>query len=850
MLLPRHDSTRRFGRAAVLLLVAVSGFDALLAQDGRYPGARHGGMYMTNYYLPQAPTSTPWAPTWRPDGQRVTVSLDGSLWDVDLEDGTATEIVQGDFYASQPEWSPDGELLAYTADDGQSTIHLRLRHVASGRDTALTRAAGVQVEPRFSPSGDRLAWVTTEPNGYFNVVFATIGPEGLTSEPVAVTYDHEFPRDRLYFGAWDMHLSPTWLPDGRELLLVSNRDVALGSGNVVRVAAQSRGIDEATTVLAEQTLYRTRPDVSPDGSRFVYSSTAGAADEFNNLYVQPTLGGVPYKITHFRHDAFHPRWSPDGERIAYVSNEGGLPQLEILEIHGGRRTSVPIRTRRFSRPTGTLKLTTVDAGDGSATPSRIHLRASDGKLYAPSTSYARISRAGDRVFHQPGTFQLELPTGPVEIVAVKGFEFEPQAVTLDIVEGAVTEHTLTLPRLAEPSESGWYSGSTHVHMNYGGNLRNTLANLKLMSRAEGQDILTEQIANKDNRILDLDIFEPGGGAHSTSEPDLPVVVGQEYRPPFYGHVFMFGMRDHLISPFATGYEGTAVESLYPSNTDMLRKAQEQGAVVGYVHSFYFGDPLDTNLGGAKGFLVDAALGTTDALEWSLAQDGFAPLYAAWSNGLRVTAVGGEDSISDLPYSSMLGSMRTYVRTADRQLSLAGWLEGLVAGRAWVSNGPLLDVEVNNRDPGETVRLEQPGAVKLSVSVSSITPLDRVLVVRNGEILEEVSLEGERRSVSFERSIDIDRSSWIHVRAEGRPQEREPLDARYAQAFTNPFWVEVGAEPVRQEAAADYALRWIDKLQAMAEEHPGWRSDAEKEHVFRQFEEARAVYRQRRQEARR
>ena len=43
-------------------------------------------------------------------------------------------------------------------------------------------------------------------------------------------------------------------------------------------------------------------------------------------------------------------------------------------------------------------------------------------------------------------------------------------------------------------------------MNYGGNMRNTLENLMMMSRAEGQDIVNELVANKDNRILDCDVF--------------------------------------------------------------------------------------------------------------------------------------------------------------------------------------------------------------------------------------------------------------------------------------------------------------------------------------------------------
>ncbi len=94
-----------------------------------------------------------------------------------------------------------------------------------------------------------------------------------------------------------MAITPTWLPDGRELLIVSNRNVPLGSGNVLRVPVAADGVEEAQTVLSEQTLYRTRPDVSLDGKRFIYASTGGSADQFTNLYVQPTVGGEPYKMT-------------------------------------------------------------------------------------------------------------------------------------------------------------------------------------------------------------------------------------------------------------------------------------------------------------------------------------------------------------------------------------------------------------------------------------------------------------------------------------------------------------------------------------------------------------------------
>ena len=606
------------------------------AQAGRYPASRHGGNYMFNFYLPPSPSSTPWAPAWAPDGRSVAVAMAGSIWRVALASGVADELTYGTAYHSSPDWSPDGRWIVYTADHDGGAVQLEILDVASGETRALTADEQIHADPVFSPDGTRLAYVATTPSGYFNVYVRPIADGRWNGDPVAVTRDNDFGRNRLYFGPWDMHLTPAWLPDGDELLLVSNRGIPLGSGHVLRVPARAGGIDDATTVLREQTLYRTRPDVASDGRRFVYSSTRGAADQFNNLYVQPTVGGEPYKITFFQHDAFHPRWSPDDEWIAFISNEGGLPRLALLETHGGALRTVTIERRRWKRPMGILSVTTRDAATGAPTGSRVHLTASDGKFYAPGDAYARIGVEGDHVFHHRGRFTVEVPAGRTALTVVKGFEYWPEEVGVEVGAGGVTELTVDLRRMTDMAARGWYSGSTHVHMNYGGNLHNTLENLVMMSAAEDQDVVNEQVANKDNRILDYQFFVPGGGPHPASTPEHLVVVGQEYRPPFYGHVFMFGMRDHLLSPFTMGYEGTAIESLYPSNTDMFRKAKAQGATVGYVHTFGGeADPLHGNLGGGKGFLVDAALGTTDAVEWSeAARAGFFPVYAAWNNGLR------------------------------------------------------------------------------------------------------------------------------------------------------------------------------------------------------------------------
>ena len=47
---------------------------------GTYPAAKQGGNYMHNYYLAPAPSSTPWAPAWSPDGSTIAVAMSGSIW--------------------------------------------------------------------------------------------------------------------------------------------------------------------------------------------------------------------------------------------------------------------------------------------------------------------------------------------------------------------------------------------------------------------------------------------------------------------------------------------------------------------------------------------------------------------------------------------------------------------------------------------------------------------------------------------------------------------------------------------------------------------------------------------------
>src|SRR5438045_3139746 len=151
----------------ILPLVTLS--TALFPQAAEYPASKHGGNYMFNYYLPPAPSSTPWAPAWAPDGKSIAVAMQGSIWRVDPANGSATELTYNRKYHSSPAWSPDGKWIVYTADENWKSIQLEILNVETGETHALTADEHVYTDPAFSPDGQRLAYVSTRPNGYFNI---------------------------------------------------------------------------------------------------------------------------------------------------------------------------------------------------------------------------------------------------------------------------------------------------------------------------------------------------------------------------------------------------------------------------------------------------------------------------------------------------------------------------------------------------------------------------------------------------------------------------------------------------------------------------------------------------------
>ena len=838
----------RLPLSALLFLLGAMIEPASAQRAAVYSMAKTGGNYMHNFYLPP-PASTPWRPSFSPDGKQIAFSMAGSIWKIGVDDDTAYELTAGATYDSSPVWSPDGRWIAYTADDDYQSINLRLLNVATGETSALTEGEHLNLDPVWSPDGSRVLYVSTAPDGWYQLYELPID-SGRPGVPVRLTEDHLFHNERLYFGAHDLHIHPTISPDGREMIFISNRDISLGSGAIWRTPIEPDAMAKATMILREETLYRTRPQWSPDGTRILYSSHRGS--QYNNLYVLPVGGGEPYQLTFGEWDRFEPRWSPDGEWIVYVSNQSGVSELRLLKTFGGEDRKIEIRRRVYRRPMGTLDVRVFDGDTGQPTEARIYLRASDGKAYTPPDAYHRVASRARHYdfFHTRGRFVVDVPEGEVSIEAMKGFERLPVQTIATAEAGRVTLVRLDLKRFTNLKAKGWYSGSDHVHMNYAGNLHNTPENLLFMGAAEDVDMVGEKIANKDNRIFDHQYFS-GAYDEQRSTAERLLSFGEEYRPPFHGHVNFINLTKHLISPFTTGYEGTAIESLYPSNSDMFRLGKKQGALTGYVHP-YDSDPVSAGYANARSFPVDVALGTVDYIEVMTGA-----MYAKYTSevlhrilncGFKITHSGGEDSISNLHRTPAVGAARVYAYLGDK-LEWSRWVEAIADGRTFVTNGPLVGLEINGKIAGDEIHLPaEGGSVEIHARLETAFPVEKLELLFNGRVVDSFPIEDGGRRADVRKRVDVAASGWFGLRARTEGPVH-PIDDAHLHAETGAIYVYTGERPIRSREDGEYFVRWIDEITRQAERHPGWRSEREKAHVLGQFREARAIYERRAREAR-
>jgi dipeptidyl aminopeptidase/acylaminoacyl peptidase len=85
------------------------------------------------------------------------------------------------------------------------------------------------------------------------------------------------------------------------------------------------------------------PQISPDGQTVAYALATvdlAANKTSSTIWLAPTSGGEPRKLTNTTSKDRHPRWSPDGKRILFESNRSGDSQLWVIDVGGGEARQI------------------------------------------------------------------------------------------------------------------------------------------------------------------------------------------------------------------------------------------------------------------------------------------------------------------------------------------------------------------------------------------------------------------------------------------------------------------------------------------------------------------------------
>jgi TolB protein len=741
-------------------------------------------VYVEGYDFPTYSVG-PTYPAVSPDGSTVAFSARGWLWTMPAGGGGAQRITRGTGLDSRPAWHPGGSRIAFVRDDTRNTDIVELS-LATGAETVLVGGPAAELDPAYTADGTALYYASAE-SGDMEIYRLDLA----TGQKMRVTNSR------------GLDVRPQPLADG-SVLHVSKR----GSGDEVAVLAAD-GARRVLTLASIASL--ARPAVSPDGRRVVVPLPVQSRTEWA-LQLMDVGGGPLTELVSGGGHPIMPAWSPEGEIYFSRADENGVFGLWRIDAAGGTPAQVIPSAWDWKAPTTLLRVRTQVKGETTSSAARLHVVDKDGHPAFAAGRQAWLDGQNGVVFtYSPGVQEFEIIAGEYRVVATLGFEYLPARASGTTQAGQQATATLDLPPIGGASMDGWYGGDHHFHLNYGGQALLAPEALVPMMRGEDLDVATPLSANLHTRRIDEGYF-------GWTRRDLPLIqFGQEVRSHFLGHTGHIGTR-MLYWPWYWGPGYPVYGRDDRPNAGALQQTRKQGGVNAYVHPVSIRSPFgdDAPRGIPLELVSDAVLGDVDTIElaclWSDELGTADAWYRLLNVGARVMPSAGTDAMVDFFRTMALGTTRVYVNVPGT-LSMEQYLDGLRAGRSFVTNGPLLQFRVAGVGPGGAVP-PSSGDTAWELTVATPLPFERVEVLVNGSVAWSGDGLKQAGSATYRGTLKAPAAGWIAARVHGGTTEWPAMDS-YPFAHTAPAWFgSVGStDPLAAARAAKDLLAALDVAEA-------------------------------------
>lgn len=433
-------------------------------------------------------------------------------------------------------------------------------------------------------------------------------------------------------------------------------------------------------------------------------------------------------------------------------------------------------TREDITPTGFLHVEISDSTTRKPLAARVYLIGSDDSVYFAENCIpfeipwmrSVIGHTG-RHFNTIGnTFTAELPVGNYTIRIEKGKEYLPFTTSISIKEGMTRKHHYRLSRWINMNKKGWYSADHHVHRN-AGNLPELLLsedlNFALFQSDWNEDpVFMGQADSMMNKITSY-------GAYSIDASHSIYMLSHEiegnHGALFY-HIFdkdaypLPGLKDHSLSNFLLLCQRTREAGGYLELDKPIYKDAHVFTLLHHVdfmeiannHNLY-----DKYIPEGVHNLNRSILGQYDDGELGYTRFVFDLYYLYLNAGLRIIPTAGSASF---PIANPVGYNRIYVKM-EGDPTLENYFVSLKRGNCFVTNGPMLNLFINDKTMGDTLNLNgQNGILKIKLYYpNEISSLE---IIHNGKIVKHwEGLIPVNDSIVFEKQIPVQGSGWIAAR---------------------------------------------------------------------------------------